>query len=165
MEFAWDPGKSGCDSMNINGLVLPAKFVISIQQGTFRRKRGSWQLLQDVDAWGLPLETNLDKVYEAETHILTETDKLTHDFPPDGLDGLDGPDPCEDMPGFIPYITDFSKIVCFGISGEDAPFCFDYRANDPSPEVIWWEDAFWRRVAPDWASFVALFDLTEQVSS
>ena len=147
--------------MIVNGLILPHEFIISVQQGTFPRARGSWQLIQDIDAWGLPLETNLDKVYEDGTRISVETDRLTRDFPPDGLDGFDGPDPCEDMPGFIPYITDFSRIICFGVGSEDNPFCFDYRANAQTPEVIWWEDAFWRRIAPDWVSFAALFDLTE----
>ena len=141
----------------INGLALPAEFVVSVRQAMFRRKQGCWELIQDTDAYGLPLETDLTRVYEDEHHILEETQKLTRDFPPDGLDGSD---PSEDMPGFIPYITDFSKIVCFGVSGEDAPFCFDYRADARSPGIIWWEDAFWRRVAPDWVSFITLFDLS-----
>ena len=147
--------------MVINGLPLPLEFVASVQQDMFRRKQGCWELIQDTDAYGLPLETDLTSVYKDELHILEQTQRLTRDFPPDVLDG---PDPSEDMPGFIPYITDFSQIVCFGVSGEDAPFCFDYRANDQSPEVIWWEDVFWRRIAPHWASFIALFDLTQQAS-
>ena len=147
--------------MIINGLPLPPEFVISAQQGTFRRKQGSWQLRQDVDAWGLPLETDIAEVCEDEIRILAETNKLSRNFPPDGLDGLDGPDPCAGMAGFIPYIIDFSKVVCFGVGGENDPFCFDYRASENAPEIIWWEDAYWRRVAPDWTSFAALFNLTE----
>ena len=147
--------------MTVNGLILPAPFVAAAQQGMFRRERGSWKLLRDVDAWGLPLETEMGEVFEEETRIVQKTERVAQDFPPEEFDG---PDVSENLPGFIPYVTDFSKIVCFGVSGAGDPFCFDFRSALQSPEVIWWEDAFWRRIAPDWPSFAALFDLAEQTS-
>ena len=59
--------------MTINGLALPEAFVIDIQQGILRRSRGSWQLLNDVDAWGKPLETGLDEVFEAAESLKEKT--------------------------------------------------------------------------------------------
>ena len=76
---------------------------------------------------------------------------------PDGYYGE--PSEWQNEPRFIPDIVDFSKIVCFGMSADGAPFCFDFRDNLEQPSVIWWADAYWRRVAPDFDSFVALLDL------
>ncbi|MCY1455342.1 hypothetical protein D9M71_724710 [compost metagenome] len=59
----------------------------------------------------------------------------------------------------LPDITDFDFIVCFAISGDGAPFCFDYRESVDNPRVIWWDDDHWRAVAPDYESFVGLFQL------
>ena len=60
-------------------------------------------------------------------------------------------------PGFISYITDFSEIVCFGMDGSGAYFCFDFREDKNKPSVIWWSDVYWRRIAPDFEAFVRLF--------
>ncbi len=140
---------------------MPAAFVTAARQGTLHRERGSWQLRRSADAWGWPLETELSEVYADEGRIVAETRRLARDFP---AHQFDGPDVSEGEPGFIPYIDDFSEVICFGVAGDGAPFCFDFRADQVSPGVIWWEDAFWRRVAPDWASFAALFDLGEQTA-
>ena len=143
--------------MTINGLALPADFVTAVSQGALRRSRGCWQLLDDLDAWGQPLQMEIGEIFEDIECLEKETKGLTRDFPSDPLDGADI---SENEPGFVPYIIDFTKVVCFGVSGEDAPLCFDFRADLQNPEVIWWEDAFWRRIAPDWTSFAALFNLT-----
>lgn len=84
--------------------------------------------------------------------------ELPKHFAPDGFYGE--PSVEADAPGYIPDIVDFSKIVCFGISGDGAPFCFDFRDNESNPSVIWWDDVYWRRVAPDFASFLELFDIS-----
>ncbi len=64
-------------------------------------------------------------------------------------------------PGAIPDIVDFRGVVCFGMSGDGAPFCFDSRERGTEPRVIWWDDVYWRVVAPDFASFLPLFDLQD----
>ncbi|MBL8019919.1 MAG: SMI1/KNR4 family protein [Leptospirales bacterium] len=57
----------------------------------------------------------------------------------------------------IPDIVDFTHIVCFGTSGDGAPFCLDYRQDSSKPSVLWWDDIYWRRIAPDVDSFLELF--------
>jgi hypothetical protein len=143
--------------MELNGLKLPHLFVEAIREGILRRDVGSWELRDDFDAYDNPLESELGEVYEAIETIARETEALPRDFTPDGYYGE--PSEWEDAPGYIPDIVDFSKIVCFGISGDGAPFCFDFRGDEHNPSIVWWADAYWRRVAPDFASFLKLFDL------
>ena len=142
--------------MEINGLKLPVSFVEAIHNGNLRRKIGSWLLREEVDAYGNKLESELGEIYESEDALIQETNLLPKHFAPEYFVE---PSEWQNEPGFIPDIIDFSKIVCFGMSGDGAPFCFDYRENLEEPSVIWWADAYWRRVAPDFDSFVALFDL------
>ena len=54
--------------------------------------------------------------------------------------------------------------MCFGMSGDGAPFCFDSRERGTEPRVIWWDDVYWRVVAPDFASFLSLLDLQDDSS-
>ena len=67
---------------------------------------------------------------------------------------------CDDW--VIPYIADFSQVVCFGFGSEGDPYCFDYREDRDQPSIIYWADAYWRRVAPD---FETLLTLIEPVDS
>jgi hypothetical protein len=62
------------------------------------------------------------------------------------------------QPGFIPYITDFSQIVHFGEAGDAADYCFDYRDNPGDPSIIHWNDAYWRRMAPNFDTFISWFE-------
>lgn len=124
--------------MEINGLQLPAKFIRDIQEGKFQRVIGSWNLRKEVDAYGNHLETDIGDVYENSESITCETNDLKGFSPY----VLDEPNEWQNELGYIPYISDFSKIVCFGMSGDGAPFCFDYRDNLEKPSVIWWDDAW-----------------------
>ena len=143
--------------MEINGLKMPHLFVEAIREGILRRDIGSWELRDNVDAYGNPLESELGEVYEDIETIVRETQELPKYYAPDGFYG----EPSEEAnePGYIPDIVDFSKIVCFGTSADGAPFCFDFRDDESNPSIIWWDDVYWRRVAPDFASFLKLFDL------
>lgn len=143
--------------MEINGLKLPSSFVETVRKGTLRRQIGTWWLREEVDAYGNHLESDLCEIYETEDALIRETGDLPKHFASDGYYGE--PSEWQAEPGFIPDIVDFSKIVCFGMSGDGAPFCFDYRDNPEKPSIIWWADAYWRRVAPDFDSFIALLDL------
>src|SRR5262249_48296221 len=102
-------------------------------------------------------ETELGEFYDTRERVDNETAELRVGFEADGFYGESLPDMAG--PGAIPDILDFSKIVCFGISGDGAPFCLDYRESPESPRVIWWDDVYWRVVAPDFESFLELFDL------
>ena len=143
--------------MKINGLNLPSLFVDTISEGRLKREIGSWKLIRDIDAFGNPLETSLGEVFDTYERIRKETDELPTGFKADGYYG----EPALDLegPGAIPDILDFSKILCFAISGDGSPFCFDYRENIDEPSVIWWDDVYWRRVAQNFGSFLALFSL------
>ncbi|MBW3635568.1 MAG: SMI1/KNR4 family protein [Armatimonadetes bacterium] len=143
--------------MEINGLTLPASFVRAIEQGDLSERTKHWRLQnlrEELDAYGNPLETELGAVYEDIASLQKETASLSKDFPlhPDDWDEMN-----RDQPGFIPYIKDFSKVVCFGMDGGGAPFCFDFRENQEEPSVIWWADAYWRRIAPNFQAFIGLF--------
>lgn len=63
-----------------------------------------------------------------------------------------------DRPGFLPFITDFSKIVHFGNTDLVVPYCFDYRENPDEPGIIQWNFAYWRRFAPNFDYFMSLFE-------
>jgi hypothetical protein len=144
--------------MEINGLKLPAMFVQDIHEGKFQRVLGSWQLKENVNAFGNHLETEIGDVYEDPKSIIQETNLLPKHFP---SEFFVEPSEWQNQPGFIPDILDFSKIVCFGMSGDGAPFCFDFREDENNPSVIWWDDAWWVCIAPNYESFIELFDFSK----
>lgn len=146
--------------MKINGLESPAAFVRDVQARRFDRPRGSWKLHENLNAWGEFMETELDEVFEDEARMQKETNDLAEDFGALSVEDAEGyAEVCGVSPGEIPYFWDFSKIICFGNAADDAPFCFDFRDNERAPNVIWWADAFWQRVAPSYEAFIELFDI------
>lgn len=138
--------------MQINGLQLPDRFVRCVDGRELVRDVGSWKL-RSTDAYGNHFESEFGAIYDTLEAISKATSDLPNDFEEDGCYG--GESEFADQPGFIPEVVDFSKIVCFGFSGDGSPFCFDYR-EDAAPSVIWWDDVYWRRVAPDFGSFMQL---------
>jgi hypothetical protein len=127
------------------------------QSRAFKRKRGSWQLKGEADAFGNMLESELGTVYTTVDSIAKESNSLNQHFQPDGYYGTPSPEQ-ESLPGYISDITDFSQIVCFAIAGSGEQFCFDFREDAACPSVIWWDDIYWRRIAPGFPTFVELFD-------
>ncbi len=142
--------------MTVRGHQLPASFLRAVASGALEEV-GSWRLRSDCDAFGQPLETELAEVYDSPEAIEQETADLPAGFEPNGAYGESLPEMAG--PGAIPDIVDFAGVVCFGMSGDGAPFCFDYRSGMGEPRVIWWDDVYWRMVAPDFASFLALFEV------
>lgn len=124
-----------------------------LASGKLKRSVGSWQLQSNTDCYGNELETELAELLETETEIIAATKKLEIDFVGDGVYGEE---PGETGSGAIADIVDFNKVVCFGYSSDGAPFCFDFRAPQLKPSVIWWDDINWRRVAPDFEQFIML---------
>lgn len=152
--------------MEINGLKLPSAFVQDLQAGRFLKQRVSWELKKNENAFGEPLETELGAVFEDLAQIQKETDELPEGYTSLSLEDVAGySETCGVQLGEIPYIWDFSKIVCFAVAGDGAPFCFDYRENHEEPSVIWWADAYWQRVAPNYTSFIQLFDIPAEGQS
>jgi hypothetical protein len=99
------------------------------------------------------LETELGQIYVTAEQIQRASALLPQQFQPDLTDL---PEEFTSAPGFVPYITDFERILAFAIAGDGSPFCFDYRENT-DPSVIWWDDAYWRRIAPSFSTFLDLF--------
>ena len=63
-----------------------------------------------------------------------------------------------EVPGFLPYIGDYSQIVVFGSTGSGDPFCLDYRDDPQEPKVIFFQDGYWQRVAPNFDAFWELLE-------
>lgn len=144
--------------MEINCLKLPPLFVQAILSGQLKRAAGSWQLKTPLDFYGNRLETEIGNVFDDEKTIFIETERLLEHFV---VDGCYGDDSYEQEPGFIPDVTDFSRVVHFGVSGDGSPFCFDFRENEEEPSVIWWDDVYWRKLAPSFQAFLDLFQIDE----
>jgi len=121
-----------------------------------RREKGSWPLREELDAFGQRLEIKLGEFFETEADIDKATDALSRDFKADGFYGKPNEEP---EIGGIPDIVDFSGILCFGSAGDGAPFCLDYRASPEHPQIVWWDDIHWRVVAPDFDTFLRLFEV------
>jgi hypothetical protein len=143
--------------MTINGLELPGSFTRALRSGLLTREPG-WPLRSDHDAFGQPLETELAEVYVTRKAIERETADLPDGFEPNGVYGESLAETAG--PGAIPDIVDFTGVVCFGMSADGAPFCFDFR-DGAGPRVIWWDDVYWRVVAPDFDRFLALFEVPD----
>ena len=144
--------------MIVNGLRLPDSFVQAAESGLLRRGTTAWPLRSARDAFGQELETELHEVYDMPAEIARRTAELPTGFEPNGVYGESLPEMAG--PGAIPDVVDFRGVLCFGASFDDAPFCFDYRGG-AEPSVIWWAGVYWRVVAPDFASFLSLFDVPE----
>lgn len=140
--------------MVVNGLQLPASFLQFWQAMHKGEQPDKWVLKENVDAYGHPWETGLEVYWDPKT-MEQETAELPKRFVMDDADKINAS--CADEPGSIPFITDFSKIVCFGETAGGEVFCFDFREDPKEPGVIYWEGC-WRRVAPNFQAFMALFE-------
>ena len=144
--------------MTVNGLTLPAAYLADFASGKLTPKTLAFPLLENKNAFGDSIETELDVCFGDAQTIAEETATLQRDFDISPEEDAKYIEVCGLSPGEISTIFDFSRILCFARAADDAPFCFDYRENSSEPSVLWWADAYWQRVAPDYASFVALFD-------
>ena len=141
--------------MVISGNVLPERFVRAIKNESLERKVGSWQLKKNYDSFGNELETELDQVWSTYQEILEANLELPKHFHNDGVYGQQSE--YKDEPGFIEDIVDFTHIVEFSISGDGTPFCFDFRHDEEKPEIIWWDDVYWRKISGSFEDFISLF--------
>ena len=141
--------------MRVNGLKIPDSFVAEMSKKTLNRPVGCWELKEEVDAFGNKLATDLGEVWLTEEQLIKETKELPNGFEADGFYGEKSE--YSNEPGFIEDILDFSDIVAFAISADGAPFCFDYRNNKENPEIIWWDDVYWRKISNSYDDFIALF--------
>ena len=139
--------------MVVNGFQLPAAFVQLCEAICDGEEGPFWEQIRRFDAYGSPWWADLTINSDEET-IRENTEFLTRAFEKDGFQQANVH---SDEPGFIFDFTDVSRLVWFGRTGSGEPFCFDFRGNHEEPSVIHWTDAYWRRVAPNFVSFIALF--------
>lgn len=146
--------------MIVNDLTIPDSFAAALASKQLKRAKGSWQLRKEQDCYGHLLETEIGQVHDTVKKIEAATESLAVQFQPNeyygkSTEALAGP-------GFIPDILDFSQLLCFGIAGGGEPFCFDYREDAFEPSVIWWDDVYWRKIAPDFDRFIFLFKIPKR---
>ena len=134
---------------------LPRELLELLQTGDAERVQGSWPLKNELDSFGFKFESELSQIYSDLVEMSDATTQLSSDFVEDGYYGNSE---IENYPNAMLDIVDFSKIVCFGCSGDGSAFCLDYRENQKNPSVIWWDDTYWRLVAPSFKDFIALFN-------
>lgn len=142
--------------MVVNGLKLPDAFVGFVSQPGADIQM--WELRGARDAYGNPLETDF-RAFTKEEQIAAFTAGLPyaihlHTDTEEEIARRDAM--AADWPGSIPYIRDFARIIQFGENAAGDAFCFDLRENPTNPSVIYYNDFFWQRVAPNFESFAAL---------
>ena len=139
--------------MVVKGFQLPAAFVSLVDEGGLTPDH--WEDRDLVDAYGNRWDGELE-VHLGRSDIEWANKHVEEYFAGDPNDPPPGPP--EHCPGFIPYINDFSEIVCFGQGHEGNPYCFDFRENPDRPSISYWDDVYWRRVAPDFETLLALYE-------
>ena len=109
------------------------------------------------DQYGYELDTELNIFYQTQEDILAESQELLDCFPPEEADEYDN---YEKVNAYdLGYITDFSKILTFGMDGAGCQFCMDFSQSEDQPRIIFWDDRDlrWRIIADDIEKFFALF--------
>src|ERR1051326_3486585 len=124
--------------MMVNGLALPASFEQFIEG--HKGQRVQWLPKDDLDAYGNdwtgPMEffANPEEMAywtERLRELLGgETEEQVAEREREGLKFLD------QLPGSIPWITDFSPIVEIGLDDTGSKYCLDFRSDPRNPSVI-----------------------------
>jgi hypothetical protein len=151
--------------MVVNGLKLPESFVQLIRSGGLPNV---WVLKMEVDAYGNEFQSELRLLravqpMEQGAEALPVLFELQVSATPEERQQMDADSANE--PGFIPYLFDFSEVVWFGDGHEDSPFCFDFRDDPQEPSIIYWDDVYWRRVAPNFMAFIDLYTPDDEVKT
>jgi hypothetical protein len=139
--------------MVVNGFQLPEAFVRVVDEGGLVADNSDAP--NPVDAYGNQWSADL-AIYTSQSAmercnlLMEQNGRVDPNEPP--------PSSPEHCPGFIPYIDNYSQIVCFGENGMGEPYCFDFRENPEKPSIIQWDDLYWRRVAPDFETLLTLLD-------
>ncbi|MCK9798675.1 hypothetical protein M1B34_13310 [Pseudomonas sp. MAFF 302030] len=119
--------------MNVNNLQLPEAYTALASKHQASGGFCNLRLAGEHDAFGNFLETELAQIYIDEFELAAKTKQLNEYF---ALDGCYGDSAIESShPGAIADITDFTKIVCFGMAADGSQFCFDFR-NDKAARPL-----------------------------
>lgn len=149
--------------MVVNGLTLPASFeqFISRPNASYT----DWLPKENRDAYGndwrtFPMEVftdpaNMDgwsAALPGDLRVASETEEQV----------AERNAAAADRPGFIPWITDFSRIIQFAKNSTGEAYCFDFRDDPQRPSVIYLNEWYWWRVAPDFDTFESILELYDE---
>jgi hypothetical protein len=158
------PGEA--DPIRVNGLVLPPAFQAFLQRYPAR----AWRLraipnVRECQNWRFTPFDTVEQIVTG-TEWITATGVRPLDlrrYPPEMHEMVQARWEA-DLPGYLPRITDYSQILQFGMTQDGLPFAFDFRENLQEPSVICmpkWE-VRWRRVAPNFETFLCLLEGYEE---
>jgi SMI1-KNR4 cell-wall len=140
--------------MVVNGFELPQAFVQLVEATQQDEGPSAWELKEDVDAYGEPWENGGLELYTNSEYMAEETRALDRMYRQGKFQHLEG---LSDEPGFIDDFTGVSHFVWFGSNAAGEVYCFDFGGDPKEPSVFYWEDGYWRRVAPNFKTFMELF--------
>jgi hypothetical protein len=114
-------------------------------------------LRDNVDAYGHPWENFGLILYTDPEFIAEETCQLKRMFREEHRFQQD--EAFRSQPGFIQDFTGVDNYVRIGGGNTGEPYCIDFGADSEEPSVVSWPtiDGYWRRVAPNFETFIALF--------
>jgi hypothetical protein len=140
--------------MVVNGFELPEDFVQlceAIQRGEAPEE---WVLRENVDAYGRPWQNGDLMIYTDPDIMAEETRELDQMYREE--DRFQQDDLSRNEAGFADDFTDIANYLRFGTNDAGEVFCFDFGVDPEAPSVVYW-DGYWRRVAPNFEAFIALF--------
>jgi hypothetical protein len=142
--------------MTVNGFELPAAFV-QLSKATERGEAPDrWGLKENVDAYGQPWENYGVEILTDPKEIADDTCWLERKYREDH--GFRNSIEARGAPGFINDFTGVSHFVRFATSPTGEFYCFDFGGDPREPSVVYWDTGgYWRRLAPNFSSFLALF--------
>jgi hypothetical protein len=157
-------------AMVVNDFELPAAFVQLCEAIERGEAPWEWDLQENVDAYGKPWEVADLRIHCDPKGIQADTDRLLYWFYHEGRfqDGVEVPpeEIAEPPPGGWPVahgctededFTGVANFVWFASATDGMVYCFDFGTDPKEPSVVYW-DGYWRRVAPNFETFMALFD-------
>jgi hypothetical protein len=149
--------------MVINGLPIPEAVLAAIRSGRLRPDRERWRPRDRLVFWPLSDEnfghSDYVRVYGSVEAMEEATAWQVPLFADKGNWWSGHWSRDKSKP---PYIPDSSKVMCIGEAGFDNPICLDFQPSVTRPQVIMLNDlATWEVIAPDFESFLALFDTPE----
>jgi hypothetical protein len=139
------------------GFELPATFVQLCEAIRRGEAPDEWELREDLDAYGHPFRIPNLMLFTKVDRIARQTCAMASEFRVE--DGFEWSEEERRRPGFIQDCTAVDKFVQFGKSDTGEPVCFDFGADPQEPSVVTWthSDCYWRRIAPNFTTFMELF--------
>jgi SMI1 / KNR4 family (SUKH-1) len=134
--------------MVVNGFELPRAFVLlceAIRRGEAPKE---WKLKENVDGYGRPWKV-------ADLRVICDTQEIQRETDEE-VDGFLHKGRWQHLPEDAEQPSSIACFVFFAHSTDGLVYAFDFGTDGKDPSVVHWY-GHWRRVAPNFASFIALF--------